>query len=172
MAKALFSSTSEDIDAVYVTGSDVLTGGLGDDWLDGGAGSDSLFGGAGDDVLVWDVADTTIDGGNESDTLRVESGAVDITTFTGTIAGIEQIDLEADAGANSATLTVQDVLDMSDTDSVTILGDDSDSIHAGIGWTDGGFDGSGNQIYTQLVGPSLATLIVDPDVSVNPDIVA
>ncbi len=168
----LFSNTTEDVDAVYVTGSDVLTSGLGEDWLDGGAGSDSLFGGAGDDVLVWDVADTTIDGGNESDTLRVESGAVDITTFTGTIAGIEQIDLEADAGANSATLTVQDVLDMSDTDSVTILGDDSDSIHAGIGWTDGGFDGSGNQIYTQLVGPSLATLIVDPDVSVNPDILA
>ena len=59
---------------------------------------------------------------------------------------------------------------MPDTDSVAVLGDASDSIDAGIGWTDGGFDSSGNQIYTQMVGPSLATLIVDPDVLVNPDI--
>ena len=59
---------------------------------------------------------------------------------------------------------------MSDTNSLTVLGDISDSIDAGNGWNDGGFDGSGNQIYMQMVGPSLATLIVDPNMSVNPDL--
>ena len=155
-----------------MSGSDVLTGGAGDDWLDGGAGSDSLDGGDGDDVLVWDSADTTIDGGSGTDTLRVDSGNIDLTTFIGTITGIEMIDLEADTGTNSVTLTAQDVLDISDTDALTILGDTADSIDAGTGWTDGGFDGSGNHIYTQMVGPSLATLLVDLDMSVNPDILA
>ncbi len=59
---------------------------------------------------------------------------------------------------------------LSDTESVTILGHDRDSIDVGTSWADGGFDSSGSQIYTQMVGPGLATLIVNLDVSVNPDI--
>ena len=169
---SLFTDTDEIISAVYMIGSDALTGGAGDDWLDGGAGGDSLNGGAGDDILVWDAADTMIVGGSGTDTLRADSGNVDPTALTSTITGIEQIDLEADTGTNSVTLTVQDVLDISDTDILTILGDTADSIDAGTGWTDGGFDGSGNHIYTQMVGPSLATLLVDLDMSVNPDILA
>ena len=48
---------------------------------------------------------------------------------------------------------------------------------ADLGWTaitfsedDGGFDGGGNHIYTQTVGAFTATLLVDPDVAVNADI--
>jgi hypothetical protein len=160
----------QDTDAVHVIGSDALTGAVGDDWLDGGAGSDSLDGGDRDDVLVWDSADMALDGGSGTDTLRVDNGNADFTTFNGTITGIEMIDLDADTGANSVTLTAQDVLDLSDTDTLTILGDTADSIDAGTAWTDGGFDGSGNHAYTQMVGASLATLLVDPDISVNPDI--
>ncbi len=89
---------------------------------------------------------------------------------TGTILGIEQIDLEADAGANSVTLTAQDVLDISDTDTLTFIGDANDSLAAGKGWTDGGFDGNGNHIYTQSIGAFTATLLVDPDMTVNSDI--
>ena len=40
------------------------------------------------------------------------------------------------------------------------------------GWTDAGFDGSGNHIYTQDVGGTLATLLLDPDVTANADIIA
>ncbi len=40
------------------------------------------------------------------------------------------------------------------------------------GWTDAGFDGSGNHIYTLGVGSALATLLLDPDVAPNADIVA
>ncbi len=100
-----------------------------------------------------------------SDTLRVDIGNVDLTTYGGTFVGIEQIDLEADLGANTVTLTAQDVLDISDADTVTVLGDTGDSVNAGTGWTDGGIAG-GYHTYTQ----GLATLLVDIDVSVNPDI--
>ncbi len=164
--------TGGDGNDVFIGGGfgDTISGGGGDDQLDGGAGADNPFGSAGDDILVWDSSDATIDGGTGSDTVRVESGDADLTTFAGTITGIEEIDLEADTGANTLTLAVQDVLDISDTDVLTVLGDSGDSVDAGTGWTDGGFDGSGNYIYTQMVGASLATLVVDPDGAVNPDI--
>ncbi len=147
-------------------GKDTLIGGSGDDTLDGGNGKDTLDGGAGNDILVWHKPDATIDGGTGTDTLRVDSGNVSLTTFGGTIVGIEQIDLEADAGANSVSLSAQDVLDISDTDILTILGESGDSADAGTGWTDGGISG-GFHTYTQ----GLATLMVDADITVNPDIV-
>jgi hypothetical protein len=151
-------------------GDDTLTGGAGDDVLDGGAGSDVLNSGSGNDTLVWDASDTSIDGQGGTDTLRVDSGDVDLTSFAGTIQGIEKINLGSDAGSNAATLTAQDVLDMSDTDALTILGDAGDSIDAGTGWSDGGFDGNGNHLFIQDVGGTLATLILSPDITTNPDI--
>jgi hypothetical protein len=167
---SLFSNTYEDINAAHLNGSDVLSGGAGNDWLDGGIGSDDLNAGAGDDILVWDAEDLALDGASGTDTLRVANGDVDLSAFAGTLAGIEQIDLSSDAGANSASLSAMDVLDISDTDIVTILGDSTDTVDAGTGWAYGGFDGAGNHIYTQTVGLSLATLLVDPDMSANPDI--
>ena len=161
------------------TGNDTLIGGAGNeeliglagnDLLDGGPGNDTLDGGPGVDILVWDAIDTTIDGGTGNDTLRVDGGDADLTAFAGTIAGIEVIDLATDTGANTVTLAAQDVLDMSDTDTVTITGDAGDSVEAGTGWTDGGFDGNGNHLYTQDVSGDLATLVLDPDVTPNADI--
>ncbi len=87
------------------------------------------------------------------------------TAFGDTIQGIEQIDMEADAGANSLTLTAAGVLSMSDTDILTVDGDVGDSVDAGTGWTDGG-EAGGFHTYTQ----GSATLIVDTDLTVNPDI--
>ncbi len=157
--------TSGDDTLTGTSGDNTINGNGGNDTLDGAAGLDSLIGGAGDDILVWDAADTAIDGGTGTDTLRVNGGDADLTVFGGTIQGIEQIDLEADAGANSVTLSMSDVLDISDTDILTILGDTGDSVDAGTGWTDGGIAG-GYHTYTQ----GLATLLVDTDMSVNPDI--
>ncbi len=151
-------------------GDDRLRGRDGDDTLDGGAGADDLDGDDGNDILVWDPADTAIAGDSGTDTLRVDSGDVDLTSFGGTIEGIDEIDLEADTGANTVTLAAQDVLDMSDADTLTILGDGGDSVEAGSGWTDGGFDGNGNHIYTQDVSGDLATLLLDPDITPNADI--
>ncbi len=147
-------------------GDDTIYGGDGNDTLNGQGGSDALFGGAGDDILVWDSIDTTIDGGSGTDTLNASGADVDITTFAGTFTGIEQIDLSA-VGNQSVTLTAQDVLDMSDTNTVTIVGGSPDTVDAGTGWTDGGISG-GFHSYTQ----GLATLLVDTDVAVNGDITA
>ncbi len=117
--------------------------------------------------VIWDAIDPTIYGGTGTDTLRVDSGDADLTTFAGAITGIEVIDLATDAGANTVTLAAQDVLDMSDTDTVTITGDAGDTVEAGTGWTDGGISG-GFHTYTQ----GLATLLVDTDITVNGDITA
>jgi len=95
-------------------------------------------------------------------------GILQLGLNLGAIGGIEVIDLATDAGANTVTLTAFDVvLDISDTDIVTITGDAGDSVEAGTGWTDGGISG-GFHTYTQ----GLATLLVDTDVSVNADITA
>lgn len=147
------------------TGSDKINGKNGNDTLDGGSGDDTLSGGNGDDVLVWDASDSDIGGGNGDDTLRVDAGDADITTFGGTITGIENVDLVSDTGANALTLTAQDVLDMSGTDTLTIDGDVGDSVDASNGWTDGGVVGA-YHVYTQ----GAATLNVDTDVSVNANI--
>ena len=146
-------------------GKDTLDGGADDDTLDGGSGSDTLLGGADNDILVWDIADATLDGGAGTDTLRVDGGDADLTAFSGTLQGLETIDLLSDSGANTVTLSAQDVLDISDTDTLTFTGDAGDSLEAGTGWTDGGLSG-GFHSYTQ----GLATLLVDIDITVNADI--
>ncbi len=152
-------------------GDDTLYGGDGNDTVNGQGGRDALFGGAGDDILIWDSLDAVIDGGGGTDTLDARGADVDITTFTGTITGIEIIDLTK-PGADTVTLSAQDVLDMSDSNTVTVTGGPPDTVEAGTGWTDAGFDGSGNHIYTQDVGGTVATLLLDPDVAANADIIA
>ena len=152
-------------------GDDNLLGGQGDDLIRGGTGDDTLKGGGGDDTLVWDSADSVIDGGAGTDTLRIDAGDIDFTTHSGSITKIETIDLQSDTGANTVTLSAQNVLDMTDNgNTLTITGDAGDSLEAGAGWTDSGLDGNGYQIYTQVVGGRTATLLVDPDITANADI--
>jgi hypothetical protein len=152
-------------------GGDLIHGFAGNDIIDGGAGSDRLDGGLGDDVLIWDSADTKIDGKIGTDTLWVDGSDADFTNFGGTISGLEIVDLQSDGGDNTVTLTAQEVLDATDNANILIItGDDDDTVNAGNGWTDGGADGGGNQIYTQIVGAFTATLVVDLDINVNTDI--
>ncbi len=155
-------------------GNDILDGGQDGDLLDGGTGSDSLSGGTGSDVLVWDAADTTIDGGGGTDTLRIDGGDADLGAYLlggGVLSDLEQVDLATDAGGNTLTLSAQDVLDMTDNgDTLTVLGDGADGVQAGTGWTDGGSAG-GFHTYTQAVGAVTVTLVIDDDISINPDIV-
>ncbi len=152
------------------SGADTLSGGDGDDLLDGGTGADRLSGGNGDDTLVWRDADALLSGGSGTDTLRVAGGNINLGSLAGIASGIERVDLATDAVANSVTLTATDVLNLSDTDVLTIAGTAADSVDAGTGWTDAGFDGAGNHLFAKLVGPSLATLVVNQDVTVNADI--
>ncbi|NKB47832.1 MAG: hypothetical protein GKS02_00560 [Alphaproteobacteria bacterium] len=151
-------------------GTDLINGMAGNDILDGILGADKLHGGLGDDILVWDAADTQINGGNGTDTLRVDGGDADFTLFGGIINDIEIVDLETDVGANEITLTDQDVLDITDNgDTLIIDGDVLDTLEAGTGWTDGGVAG-GYHTYTQGSGSNTATLLVDTDITVNANI--
>lgn len=152
-------------------GDDMVFGGMGNDVIDGGAGVDKLHGDGGDDILAFDAADSVIDGGTGADTLRIDAGDADFTTFAGSIKNIETIDLQSDGGANTVTLSAQNVLDMTDNgNTLAITGDAGDHLEAGTGWTDGGFDGDGFHIYTQDIGGKTATLLVDPDITANADI--
>ncbi len=146
-------------------GKDLLDGGAGDDTLNGGNGKDTLLGGAGDDSLVWDRVDGVIDGGDGQDTLVAGGGDIGLTTYTGAITSIERVELSGDGAGTCLTLDAQDVLDTNSADSLTVSGDVGDSLEAGTGWADGGVVG-GFHVYTQ----GLATLAVDLDVMVNPDI--
>jgi Ca2+-binding RTX toxin-like protein len=147
------------------SGNDSLSGGSGNDTLDGGLGIDALFGDDDDDILVWDSIDSTIAGGTGNDTLRVDGGDADLRIFGGTIAGIENIDLLTDVGANALNLTVNDVLAITDSNVLTVDGDAADSVDAGTGWSDAGIV-AGYQVYKQ----GDATLNVDTDINVNDDI--
>ena len=144
---------------------DTLYGEGGGDVLDGGSGSDSLFGGADDDVLVWDAADLAIDGGDGDDQLLVLAGDLDLTAFVGTLSSLETIDLFSDSGANSLSLTVADVLDMTDNGLLTVLGDAQDSVVADAGWTRSHADADGYQLYIQTVDLGTVGLLLGPDVN-------
>ncbi len=93
-----------------------------------------------------------------------------MTAFAGTLTGVEQVDLASDGGTNTLTLSAQAVLDMSDTNILTVFGDGADTVNAGTGWTDGGSAG-GVHTYTQAVFAVTVTLVIDDDISINPDIV-
>lgn len=184
-ADSLYGGTGDDqlygenhIDVLYGGGGgdqlyggqhdDALYGEGGSDWLDGGSGSDSLLGGADDDVLVWDAADLLIDGGDGDDELLVLAGDLDLTAFAGTLASLESIDLLSDSGANSLSLTVADVLDMTDNGLLTVLGDAQDSVVSDSGWTLSQTDDKGYQLYIQMVGPDTVGLLLSPDVQFDP----
>ena len=152
------------------SGADALSGGDGDDLLDGGAGVDRLSGGNGNDTLIWSGTDALLAGDGGTDTLRIAGGNLNLGSLAGIASGIERLDLAVDSASNGVTLSATDVLTLSDTDVLTIAGTAADSVNAGTGWTDAGFDGGGNHVFTKLVGPALATLLVNQDVTVNADI--
>ena len=83
----------------------------------------------------------------------------------GTLSAIERVDLGASNGNNTLTLTAADLVSVSDTDSLTVVGGGGDKLEAGTGWTDGG-EAGGFHTYTQ----GGAILVVDISITVNGDI--
>ena len=68
-------------------------------------------------------------------------------------------------GNNTLTLTAADVISVSDTGTLTVVGGGGDKLEAGTGWTDG-FEAGGFHTYTK----GGATLVVDISITVNGDI--
>jgi hypothetical protein len=141
---------------------DNLDGGDGNDTLDGGSGDDSIVGGNGNDLIIWDPADSAIDGGAGTDTIFLNGSDFDLSA---PISGIEVIDMTG-FGSNTSKVTATDVLAVSDTDTILVIGDAGDTLDGGGGgWTFAGKDGGGNSTYTQDPGFGTATLVVDADVT-------
>jgi Ca2+-binding RTX toxin-like protein len=175
-------------------GSDELFGSLGDDTIFGDAGNDTIIAGggqlvgsagvdifhagAGNDMIVISTVEfSLLDGGPGQDTIQVYTAGLhlDLTTLANDrIQGIEEIDLTG-PGPQTLILSVEDVLDLSDTSNTLIVKGDpggSDTAIIGPGWSaasSGGTNGDGTstiggdvfQIYTA----DKATLLVDQDVN-------
>ena len=177
---------TEEVTHPGTAGNDVLegtvaaehfVGGLGNDAMKGGGGPDSFHGGAGDDTIQVATIDFALaDGGNGIDTLKLDgSGLVlDLTDLPeGQTRSIERIDIDG-TGSNTLTLSVRDVLSLSDdSNELVVLGDAGDVVNRGAGWTTasaGGTNGNGTstidgetfQIYTA----GQASLLVDTDMTV------
>jgi len=118
-----------------------MVAGNGDDVVIGGGGADVLRGGAGDDVLaVSDLTFADIDGGNGTDTLRLDATGLtlDLTAVADEeVAGIEQIDLNG--GGNTLGFNLSDLLNLSDSsNTLRVFGDDTDTVDVAEGFTANG----------------------------------
>jgi Ca2+-binding RTX toxin-like protein len=108
------------------SGAETLVGGDGNDSIDGNGGKDLALLGAGDDTFIWDPGDgsDTIEGQDGTDTMRFNGAAIaehvdlsangnrlrffrDAGSITMDTAGVEQVDFNALAGAD--TVTVNDL---------------------------------------------------------------
>jgi VCBS repeat-containing protein len=193
----IFGSTKAD-DLSGGGSNDILVGYDGADTLSGGAGQDTVLGGDGADVVVLELAsDATgdvIDGGAGRDILDigfagdVNAGLLDAAEVT----DVEIIDL-ANGVANTVSLSLADVLDLSVTTDIvleealggplgaatTIYGDGVDTVNLVDGadgaWTvaaSGVADPNGQtlDVYQYVPtggGAPLATIGLDDDISVN-----
>ncbi|MDU8944253.1 beta strand repeat-containing protein, partial [Ovoidimarina sediminis] len=145
-------------------GPESIIGFDGDDVLNGGGGSDYLEGGDGNDTLIATSAGATADAGNDDDTIHrsdVQQGTTSggsgrdtlllvqdttdlfdfsLITVSNTYSGIEVLSLE-NGDTDTLTLTVQNIIDFSDTADPILeaafgtLADESISITADAGDT-------------------------------------
>ncbi|TID59154.1 beta strand repeat-containing protein, partial [Acinetobacter junii] len=100
----IVNGTSANEHLYGFSGDDILLAGDGDDLLRGGAGTDQLFGEDGNDTLIYDAADTVIDGGMGNDTLLITTATAAILGSTTAVHDIEKIQLETEN--ESVTLTL------------------------------------------------------------------
>jgi len=160
IVNAHLTGTVGDDNLLGGAGGDTLSGLAGNDTLDGGAGSNHLLGGDDNDILVWNGSDSAIDGGAGVDTLISSGGDINLSAAPGVATNIERVDLTG-GGANTLTLSAQDVLDSTGgSNTLTVLGDGTDSVVAGNGWADKGDNGIVHT-YTQDVGLVTVTLEID-----------
>jgi Ca2+-binding RTX toxin-like protein len=109
-------------------GNDQLTGNAGADDLNGGGGRDRLLGGSGSDTLWWSAGDL-YDGGTHNDSLRLAAGNLDLTGLSNSqFISVEKINLSG-AGANTLTLKAGDVLSMSASGMLEVLGGSPDTVN-------------------------------------------
>jgi hypothetical protein len=143
---------------------DRLIGGGGNDTLNGAGQKDNLKGDAGNDTLVYGAGDTLNAGSGKLDTLRIGVALLDLSNNTVNpnkrLLNFEQIDLRD--GAHTLKLAKADVLDMSSTSTIKILGDGADIVNIVGKQVAGGAAPAGFTRYTT----GSAVLMIDSDISV------
>jgi Ca2+-binding RTX toxin-like protein len=156
---------------------ETFVGGTGNDTMIGNGGADAFQGGAGNDTMRVSTLDFFLaDGGSGSDTLELDGSGLhlDLTALADNrTRSIERIDIGG-TGTNTLTLSVRDVLNLSDeSNELVVLGDAGDVVNRGAGWTaasTGGTNGNGTSIIDgetyQIYAAGQAALLVDTDVSV------
>ncbi|PLY15612.1 MAG: hypothetical protein C0631_06645, partial [Sedimenticola sp.] len=151
---------------------ETLTGTDASEIIDGMAGADVISAGSGYDEIVFDSADSVVDGGAGFDTLIVpDNDDLDFSAIAnGTIQNIEQIDLIA-GNHDITNLTVADVLDMTDSDNLLeILGDAADSVSLSASeWqaTGGTVNQGGHQFNEYQDAAGTVTLLIESTVDVS-----
>lgn len=163
---------------------DNIMGGRGDDTLIGNGGADVAYGGQGDDVLaISDLAFLRLDGGNGTDTLRLDGGGLELNLTTipdGKLQNIEVIDITG-TGSNSLMLNLHDVLSLTGNSNsqhaahtLRINLDADDLLDKGTGWTQGDsvqIDGVFYAVYTQGAATLEVALPGGPQLNLNgPDV--
>ena len=138
-------------------------------------GNSGLVGGTGDDTIVFDSTVSNIDGGDGFDTILVEN-TIDLSGLNGdNISNIEAINLAA--GSQSISLSLEDVIGMTDEDNVLrIDGDSADNIHFdtsidGSTWTSGTtiIDAQTSQTYNQYTNSADITVKLEISTDINVD---
>jgi len=135
------NSSANPLNAVNGTGLDVLIGGGGNDTLVSDGGPDVLIGGEGDDTLAVSDVDFSstrrLVGGTGVNTLRMDGSGqtLDLTAIPDNrITDINEIDITG-SGANTLTLNVREVLNISSRSNTLIVRrSPDDTVNIGSGW--------------------------------------
>ncbi|WP_257263845.1 calcium-binding protein [Endozoicomonas sp. ONNA2] len=92
-----------------------------------------IHGGAGDDILNMDFSDltagTVVDGGSGSDTLfSTSNGTFDLSNFASLIDDVEVINFGENNGSDNITVSLSDVVDLSETNNLEIAVKSGDTV--------------------------------------------
>ena len=163
---------SDSRDKVQNTGTitgDIYMGGQRDNVENLGEIQGTIFMEGGHDryATEGDMDDCIVDGGTGYDTFAIldDSRSLDLSTLETQLLNIEKFDLGTD-GNNSLTLTIDDVIAITDTDNIlTIAGDATDTVlSTGQSWVQGDDQTIDGEVYHTYTIDN-ATLLVDADMN-------
>ncbi|MBU1169540.1 MAG: Ig-like domain-containing protein, partial [Proteobacteria bacterium] len=130
-------------------GNDYLIGSDANELIDGGHGVDIIHAGGGDDTIVFDSSDSHIDGGDGMDTLLISHAVLDFSALAdGSIHNIEKLEMNS-SEAQSISLTLDDVLDMTDANHVLhVTGGDGDQVTVDVSGSTGAWTHEGGGVFS------------------------